>query len=1700
MSRIKRGDWTKKAQQSSAYLVLILIIIIILLGTVAVTEERWFNSEKNVLTGAAISLQVEEEPLSQEPSKEPVLEVNQSNGTELVSAPVDNSVPVENTTPSAIPEDVPITLEEGITTLDAGDGSNCGTMGTSITLTTNLVANGSCFNITASNIFLDCAGRMINYSTTSSNEAAINNSGGYDNITIKNCVMVEGSADFSNNPTLYFVNSENNTIANNTILTLGSSSDAIRFRVSIDSIIANNTINTFGSSANAIDFLSSSAGNHILNNNLSTEGSSADAVTIGSTDILLYQNNITTTGSSANGINLAGNAFRINITSNYIVVSSSGGNVIKLGVTPLFTLLNNTLIATNQKYFIYPSSLTTGGNDIIYNNTYGELRWLDNGTESFPANMTLNLSNNAGFGFDRNLFMGNGTSAVNISAMSPLEKINGSIQLVFRNLGSGLLMDIKYVRNYTTNQTEILSAGINCTGSTCTLISFSQGTLTFNVTFPASYAVNVSADVIIPSIYPDAAINDTSVNTTEIIKLNATLTDNEGIDTVRFFIQGFGNLTASRFGSTNEYYLTCNSTSLCNTTNAGVFNWTSIWANDTFNNINTSAPNLQFNVSTDTISPTISADQTINDTSVNTTEHIRLNVTINDTYGVDTVRFFIQGFGNLTASRRGNTNEYYITCNSTSLCNTTSAGVFNWTSIWANDTSNNINTSAPDLQFNVSTDTISPAISTDQVINDTSVNISEHIRLNVTINDTYGVDTVRFFIQGFGNLTASRRGSTNEYYLTCNSTSLCNTTSAGVFNWTSIWANDTSNNINTSAPDLQFNVSLGCGSSIISSTTLASDLPVCANRGITLANDNIILDCAGKSLTGSGGDNGVYVSKRRNISIKNCVISGFSYGINLSHTNSSFVLNNTVRANGIAGVGLEINNTYNLIANNTILSSNFANFGYGIYIHAPIWKSSPGEFEEVNNSRNRIEGNNVSHHYTGIQAGGMEDLYLNNVLDNNTFGFSNSFFTGGSGAIPGTLNFTLGKVRNSGQGFYIAGGNANRVNIYHVLFESNVYDTLAFSSSLGGLDVFIINSTVDKSKIIATSSMKTYVKWHTYVNVTDKNNNPLVNATVDAYNSVNELDFTANTSSDGNALLEMTEFFREGDTNYYVTPSTIKAHKSNYTYNTTTIDLTNITSAQRNLSLQEITCGVTLVQDADLGNNYNCAGTGLVIGADSITIKGNNINFTGSGTGTGINLSGRSGIKIEDLKISKFNRGIDFLQTNNSNFSGLLVVNNTYGIIFNNSHNNLIYNSTFDNNTFDIYAINDGGTNNSLINVTIDVNNITVEGTATVYRRWYVYVNVTFNSLNTALVGALVNGSFAESGLADDLRNTDNNGITRLELAELKKNSSGITYLTPHNITISFTFGGTTTTNTTSINLSQTNNTQVNFHLNLNCTTPANHLRINTSTTLCPGTYDAYNVTVSGSNITITCVDTVIDTSKERISIYSKSGIIIENTHGVVLKGCQIKDQWYGIKVSNSRNVTLYNNTLTNNGIYCYNSTLGNISYNSVSRGTSTDVIDGITLHYCNGNVVAGNVLTNLWRGIILWGDYDSALFTLAGSDNNTLYYNEFLTIDSSYYQIDGTTNSYTNSYNTSTITPGNISAQGNKYGDYCGKGKDLNGDGYADNVSSFGAGDWPYNETTTNRISAPGINVTDYGPQMFDCVTEVRLGSTSTGGSSSAA
>ncbi len=86
-------------------------------------------------------------------------------------------------------------------------------------LTQNVSSSGTCFTIKSNNVTLDCKGYQINYSTTSEGYA-INNSGGYANITIKNCGIVQGGG--SGNPhAIYFNGVNNGLIQNNIISTSG---------------------------------------------------------------------------------------------------------------------------------------------------------------------------------------------------------------------------------------------------------------------------------------------------------------------------------------------------------------------------------------------------------------------------------------------------------------------------------------------------------------------------------------------------------------------------------------------------------------------------------------------------------------------------------------------------------------------------------------------------------------------------------------------------------------------------------------------------------------------------------------------------------------------------------------------------------------------------------------------------------------------------------------------------------------------------------------------------------------------------------------------------------------------------------------------------------------------------------------------------------------------------------------------------------------------------------------------------------------------------------------------------------------------------------------------------------------------------------------------------------------------------------------
>ena len=69
-------------------------------------------------------------------------------------------------------------------------------------------------------------------------------------------------------------------------------------------------------------------------------------------------------------------------------------------------------------------------------------------------------------------------------------------------------------------------------------------------------------------------------------------------------------------------------------------------------------------------------------------------------------------------------------------------------------------------------------------------------------------------------------------------------------------------------------------------------------------------------------------------------------------------------------------------------------------------------------------------------------------------------------------------------------------------------------------------------------------------------------------------------------------------------------------------------------------CGTTIVADLELDQDLICSGDGLVVGADGIRIKLNGHTITGSGSGAGIVVTGRTDVSIAGGTIRAFAVGV----------------------------------------------------------------------------------------------------------------------------------------------------------------------------------------------------------------------------------------------------------------------------------------------------------------------------------------------------------------------------------------------------------------------------------------------------------------------------
>ena len=107
---------------------------------------------------------------------------------------------------------------------------------------------------------------------------------------------------------------------------------------------------------------------------------------------------------------------------------------------------------------------------------------------------------------------------------------------------------------------------------------------------------------------------------------------------------------------------------------------------------------------------------------------------------------------------------------------------------------------------------------------------------------------------------------------------------------------------------------VSCGDSITSDTVLDSNLIDCPSDGIVIDDDNVILDCNSRSSSGSGSDGGIVISGN-GVTIENCEIFDFRFGIRTDGTNNHHIISNISHNNNNTGFRFSDSNSLTFTGN-----------------------------------------------------------------------------------------------------------------------------------------------------------------------------------------------------------------------------------------------------------------------------------------------------------------------------------------------------------------------------------------------------------------------------------------------------------------------------------------------------------------------------------------------------------------------------------------------------------------------------------------------------------------------------------------------------------------------------------------------------------------------------------------------------------------
>ena len=223
-----------------------------------------------------------------------------------------------------------------------------------------------------------------------------------------------------------------------------------------------------------------------------------------------------------------------------------------------------------------------------------------------------------------------------------------------------------------------------------------------------------------------------------------------------------------------------------------------------------------------------------------------------------------------------------------------------------------------------------------------------------------------------------------------------------------------------------------------------------ADHTLEIQRDNIVVDGAGYTLKGNTSGNGIKLTNRSGVTIKNLELKQFRTCINILSSSNIIITGNTVTNNEnaiafhssmnnqIEGNKITVNHVaillYNASNHNSIIGNSVTNNGNGIWSE---FNPNPSNYNNIignniskntkfgillrSSSTDLVEGNNIENNDDGIFLSGSSCQY-NTIVDNNIANNNNGIYIGGD---PKHNTITKNNIANNGKGIYVSHSSNN---------------------------------------------------------------------------------------------------------------------------------------------------------------------------------------------------------------------------------------------------------------------------------------------------------------------------------------------------------------------------------------------------------------------------------------------------------------------------------------------------------------------------------------------------------------------------------------------------------------------------------------------------------------------------------------------------